>query len=697
VQSERRSRIAPKLDTDLPFNPMDEGFLRSREGREIPPSPGRHLASARYPDAADLDGLLNETHSGARLRWACPIVATPDGARKVLYARTLTLPDRRRDAHVVAWGPTGVGKSTCATLPLLLSDLQEPGRCVVSVSLKGEEYPLLAACCAAAGIELGYLDLSDPRRSVAFNPLAAVDESAAYDVIASFVNLVVNYQARDSEFWRQSGTTFMAGAWHAGCHSFAAILDLFEAPREEALERLDGCGHPSARATAAFLGGGSQNADTTVATVVGWLNPFRDPAVRVTTSSHELDRAALFRRPRVLAVRCPEPRLPALRPVYNLLLQWLLDAAVATADEDADDPNHPPVSLYIEDLPAWGAIRSLVDRLATLRSRRISVTAAVQSMAQLRYAYGGDAEAVEKAFVNKIVLPGVDQADAEYFARCSGEQQVVLSRDGGDVLHEVVVGRTVLSSSDIRSPPWRHFLLGQPATFVLQDMVFQAYLCPIYLNPDATALLPPPGAATVRPPERSRPLTASSTPTAAVAAGTPSFTDARDLEDRIASAREGCGWPDTTGCARDWWRAFEHQHAHRRGLVLRLLEELQQRGATITEFIQARADSDTDDVQRILHHLDRMRLEEEWKHKKEADAQASHLACQSAGGGLRLRTGDRRPPGAAGRHLFDGYVDGVAGPAQPPNRRLITVHAGDRLLASALTTLASWWKRVAGK
>lgn len=634
MNAERKSRSMPKLDEDLSFNPLDKRFLRSREGREIPPSSGRHVAGAIYPEVGDLESLLREDQSGVRLPWACPVVATPNGAREVLYSRTITLPQRRRDAHIAAWGPTGSGKSTEVTQPLLLSDLQEANRCVVSASLKGEEYPLIAGYCATNGIELQYLDLSDPTRSLGFNPLDD-DESNVYDVISSFISLVVNHESHDSEFWRQSGTAFMVGAWHSGCRSFASILDFFEAPRQEMLKRLDGCDNASARSTAAFLRSGSQNADTTVASVIGWLNPFRDPAVRATTGRHELDKRSLFRNRRVLVIRCPEPRLTTLRPIYNLLIQWLLDAAIATADDQANHQDRPSVSVFIEDLPAWGPIPSLVDRLATLRSRRISVIAAIQSMAQLRLAYGSNAEAVEKSFVNKIVLPGVDQGEAEFFARCSGEEQVALARDGGDVLNEVIIGRTVLSASDIRNPRWRHFLLGQPVTFVLQDVVFQAYLCPIYLNPDAIALMAP-GSASAQPPERSVPLAIPIALTVADRPGTSHFTDTqkitpKEMEDRLTMVREHCDWPNTTGSARKWWEAFEAENAHRRELVLHLLEELKRRKATITEFFLSYVYSNTDNIQANLSYLDYSRVKkEEEKRKREAALKARESGTTDA-------------------------------------------------------------------
>lgn len=478
----------PKISSSFEFDPTDERFLRSAERREIPQGGSTFVAGASYPteeDLAEFFAAPTDGPRGAEFAFSCPIVGESDrSTRRVLYSRTLVLSPRRRDAHLAFWGPTGTGKTTKGMQPLLLSDCRDPQRIVIDASLKGEGYAIAASACEQQGVPLLYINLDDPSRSCGFNPLQDIDDSEAYSTIATFVDLSVRRDARESEFWRQAGTTFMYAAWCAGCRSFAEILDLFESPRSELLARLGAFGSTSCRAAASFLQSGSTNADTVQATVSGWLNPWRQAGLRATTNAQELDRRSLFTTRKVIVIRCPETKLSSLRPVYNLLIQWFLDAAVDAADAHPHAASRPSVSFHIEDLPAWGPFGCLVDRMATLRSRRISISASIQSMAQLRYAYGDAAQTVEKAFVNKILLPGLDQDDAEYFCRHSGEMQVIMPIDGGHLLDRNVTSRYVLSAGDIRNPHWRHFLLGQPATFLLQDTMFQAYLCPIYLRSD---------------------------------------------------------------------------------------------------------------------------------------------------------------------------------------------------------------------
>ncbi|MCB1237996.1 MAG: hypothetical protein KDM91_23215, partial [Verrucomicrobiae bacterium] len=64
------------------------------------------------------------------------------------------------------------------------------------------------------------------------------------------------------------------------------------------------------------------------------------------------------------------------------------------------------------------------------------------------------------------------------------------------------------------------------------------------------------------------------------------------------------GWEETTGSARKWWKTFEQENEHRYPLILRLVEELRNRGATISSFFLAYVYSNTDNIQANLHYLD---------------------------------------------------------------------------------------------
>ena len=80
--------------------------------------------------------------------------------------------------------------------------------------------------------------------------------------------------------------------------------------------------------------------------------------------------------------------------------------------------------------------------------------------------------------------------------------------------------------------------------------------------------------------------------------------DVREIIRLEALKQDRLDWSATTGSARKWWLAFEQENSHRIPLVLRLVEELDKRTATITEFFLAYVYSNTDNIQGNLHYLD---------------------------------------------------------------------------------------------
>jgi ATP-dependent Clp protease ATP-binding subunit ClpX len=97
-------------------------------------------------------------------------------------------------------------------------------------------------------------------------------------------------------------------------------------------------------------------------------------------------------------------------------------------------------------------------------------------------------------------------------------------------------------------------------------------------------------------------------------AALPVFTDGEGMTseavwNRVEAVKvDDLGWGDATPSARDWWETFEKENRHRPALVLRLVEELQHRGASINDFFMAYLFSNTDNIQANLHYLDYSRL-----------------------------------------------------------------------------------------
>lgn len=90
---------------------------------------------------------------------------------------------------------------------------------------------------------------------------------------------------------------------------------------------------------------------------------------------------------------------------------------------------------------------------------------------------------------------------------------------------------------------------------------------------------------------------------------TTGWTD-EQVRCRLDSTRKIVDWENTTGVARVWWQKFEDVNQKRLALVLRLVEELALRRATITEFYSTYTESNTDNILANLFYMDYKRCKE---------------------------------------------------------------------------------------
>ena len=168
---------------------------------------------------------------------------------------------------------------------------------------------------------------------------------------------------------------------------------------------------------------------------------------------------------------------------------------------------------------------------------------------------------------------------------------------------------------------------------------------------------------------------------------------AERIAARLEAVKAALGWAGTTGSARKWWDAFEHENSHRLGLVLRLAEELAIRKASFAEFFLAYVYSNTDNIQANLCYLDYTRLKKEDERQKKDRARERGRTSKSPDGAARFRTGDACPAGSAGIFEFDGYLDDSAEVA--PDTSPITLEVSQVFPPAGPGPRPCWWKRSA--
>jgi hypothetical protein len=365
---------------------------------------------------------------------------------------------------------------------------------------------------------------------------------------------------------------------------------------------------------------GNHNTQTVVSEMRNMLLPWQDDDVCTATSHDELDFDQLERRTTVLLVSLPEQDVTKLSPLTSALLHRLFEWVMRRGQQRGGTLRRP-ISLFIDEFgSAVGKIPDFQVRANTLRKRGLAIAAAIQTKEQLDAVYREDARALEAAFNHWVFIPPLAEADAHFAARQSGTTTVqeIVTGGAGETLNVTPVTRPVLLPDEVGRPPI-HPSLGPRITFLLADTPpFQGYLQPIWQHPQwaehakltTYRLMPRRRIRTRREPTLHEVLQAAPHLGREITAltDTEGWTETQ-LRDHLQDIKEmQLDWNKTSDGVRRFWENYEKQSQQRTTVVVRLAEELAIRKATITEFYRALVNSNTDNIQAVLHYLDYMRL-----------------------------------------------------------------------------------------
>ena len=100
----------------------------------------------------------------------------------------------------------------------------------------------------------------------------------------------------------------------------------------------------------------------------------------------------------------------------------------------------------------------------------------------------------------------------------------------------------------------------------------------------------------------------------------PSMTP-EEAKEKLEEIKTKLGWEETTGVAREWWEAFEAQNQTNIPTILGLCNELDELGASITDFFLAYVNSNSQSIPEILDYLKKI--------KASVDSQDSPSATES--------------------------------------------------------------------
>ncbi|MCA9300799.1 MAG: type IV secretion system DNA-binding domain-containing protein [Phycisphaerales bacterium] len=581
-----------------PFYRQDEFPSRPKRtrGRGSP----RHV---RLLTREDLDRL--EVHPDVSIRLPSTILVEATSCGELLEAREyvgMPIREETRRRNLIACGATGAGKTYRFALPLLDATYRETDDAVVILNIKGpagtEEIRRLAAR-HRPDEPFFVFSPGDADRSVAWNP---VTFARRHDMMTPLVETVLGAEPRgsqDSAFWDSMARKVMSAALARS--SMPSLAALFDTVNDlDALARFAGATRdPVLAEFMRFVRSGSHNAGTNLADITARLFPYaRSPQIRAVLSSrNEFDMVALFSRPGpfTLVVEANESTFASDRPVLNLFFSMLFGSIVRASEANGGELA-APLSVVLDEFGAIGRIQDFETVANTSRSRRVAITAMVQTLAQITHHYGEAASSVMSAFNSKMfICSGLDLADREYASRLGGVITVESWRETEQ--YDPVEGRYQPSSRT--QDFWRRPLLTPEDLAIPEHAIFGPLAMltspdhpPALLHLTAAWEIPHIASVLSRPHERH-----DAAPSSVV-------HEASERRLGLEAASKEC---------RAWWRGFTSRMKRSPGVVRRVVYELETRDATIEDLHHAVTHSGTRSLRGNLLFLDLVRQAEREK------------------------------------------------------------------------------------
>lgn len=323
-----------------------------------------------------------------------------------------------KEGHIGVFGGSGLGKTSCLAIPSIRA-WQGP---VFAIDIKGE----LSELSKVDRTNLQIFNPSDPN-ALGYDPYYFVDADPSHKTqrIKRIVySLIKRPNDKADPFWVTSARNLLLGEmlfFYDLNYSFIETMHIIQStPQQEIVNAVFKSDNDKAviyiNEFKKAMDGGSQTVDGIIMQLMTDIKIF----------ATDDDVIAAFSRERIITpdalesggdvfIQVPESNLEIWAPMLNLITSQFLTAF------ESREPRGYPILMLLDEFPRLGVVHGIASALATLRSRRITITLLLQSISQLDYLYGSDQRKTIMDNLRYTAILGVtEQSTQEYFSLAVG-------------------------------------------------------------------------------------------------------------------------------------------------------------------------------------------------------------------------------------------------------------------------------------
>lgn len=330
------------------------------------------------------------------------------------WKRKYIAKSENEDGHILVIGGAGSGKSSCLAIPSLDSWNER----VFAIDIKGE---LLAKCTR----DVNKIKVFNPLQlEYGYDPFWALGESDNLAQDIKDITLAIIPLPNDTKdpFWIESAQNVLNGAllhyYGLGYTFIESMLRIASTPVKALLNEIVNGNNTLAKIFIAQL---VDQKDETLAGIATELSNkimlFATDQSIINALSQEINIS-----PRDLEngydvfIQMPEHKLEQWKPLLTLINNQFLKHFEKRSESDSK-----PILFLLDEFARLGKIEAILNGLATLRSKKITIAILTQSLAQLDLIYGKESrQVIADNCSYKAILKATDADTQEYFSKLVG-------------------------------------------------------------------------------------------------------------------------------------------------------------------------------------------------------------------------------------------------------------------------------------